>query len=318
MSYTIQNLIIDTLPRVGKLDNKAGITIYGAANSILSLLFKMLLDRHSDLIASGNLSLSIPALGYSASLPSGFWAMAEKPKSVDVITNWMAGTVTSYDPVTGILVVLVSVANGTDTLTAWSIALGALPGQPASTLGTSVTSLAVGTGTKTLTTQAGLSLVAGQYVIISSASLPTDWEMKQHTLEPTSLEDDEDHDDFTWWQWYGIYGQTWEPPCLRPRKYKIIGTTMYVRPKVISNVMITGKYNVKPAAFSQVTDVIPWDGLFDEVFKEGTVRILQTGIPIPEANQDFILFLNREFNAVVNSRVHILPSKGRTKRANFM
>lgn len=318
MSYTIANLITDILLRVGKLDNQAGITIYSAANSILSLIFKRLLDRHSDLIATGDLNLSIPALGYTAAMPVDFWAMAEKPYSVDVITNWMAGTVTSYDPLTGALVVNVTVANGSDTLTAWSIALGALPGEPASTLGTSVTSLTVGTGSQSLTTQAGLDLSAGDYVIISSSALPADWEMRQHRIEPTSLEVDEEHSDQTWWEWYGIYGLTFEPPCIRPQKYKIINTTFYVRPKPINNILVTGKYNAKPTAFTGPTSVIPWGGLFDEVFKEGTVRILQTGIPIPERDQDFAMFLAREVDSVINARIHILPDRGRTKRTNFM
>ncbi len=317
MPYTINNLIMDVLPRVGRMEGGAGITIWQAANSILSLVFKKLLDRNSDLLASGDLNLSIPALGYYANLPSDFLSMAEKPKVVDILTDWMAGTVISYNATTGVLVVNVTVANGISQLSAWNISLGALPGTPASTVGTSTTQLTVGTGSKSVTTQTGLTLSTGQYVIISSSILPTDWEARSGRLQPYPLDDD-DHSEYTWWDWYGVYGESWEPPCIRPGKFKIIGTTFYVRPKVIANIMITGKYNQKPSSFSLVSDVIPWNGFFDEIFREGVVRIITQGISIPDANQDFSLFFQREFDTIINSRIHLVPSIGRLKRSNWL
>lgn len=317
MPYTIQDLIFDILPRVGQTKTPGGINIFSAANSILSLVYKKLLDRRSDLLV-GDFSLSIPALGYTATLPLDFLSMAERPRSVDVLTDWMAGTVTSYDSVTGVLVVNVTVASGTDTLLAWSIALGALPGEPATTIGTSTTSLTVGTGSKTLTTQPNLSITIGQYVIVSASTLPLDWEMRQHRVDPSYLDDDEDHLEYTWWEWYGIYGESWEPPSLRPRRYKIFGTTIYVRPKVIVNVIITGKYNQKPVSFSKMTDEIPWNGFFDEIFREGSVRIIQKGVSIPEADSDFVLFMNNQFDTIINSRIYLMPQNRRLKRANWM
>jgi hypothetical protein len=316
MSYTMSNLIMDVLPRIGRQEKPSGITVYQAANSILSLIFKRLLERRSELIASGALSISIPALGYYGSLPSDFWSMSAKPQAVEVLTNWMAGTVTSYNTLTGALVVNSLTSSGTDTLTAWSIALGALPGSPASTIGTSVTSLTVGTGAKSLTTQLGLSLTAGQYIIISSATLPSDWENRYHTLEPKYMAEDNDHDELSWWEWYGVYGESWEPPVIRPRNYKIIGTTMYVRPKVTQNVIITGTYSVKPTAMSAEASVIPWNSMFDEIFREGVVMIVMRGIAIP--TDELKVYVNGAVDAVVDSRIVLVRNTRRIKKGNWL
>lgn len=89
MSYTASQLIFDVLPRVGNAP-PSGITIYGAANSITSLIYKKLLDHDSDLLATGELSAIIPAESYSLTLPTDFLSQANKPYAIDVenlITN---------------------------------------------------------------------------------------------------------------------------------------------------------------------------------------------------------------------------------------
>jgi hypothetical protein len=319
MSYLMSDLIKDILPRVGRTGNPNGISIWQAANSIQSLVYKRLLDKRSDLMATGDLSLSIPALGYSAALPDGFVSMAEKPRCVDILTDWMAGTVTSYNSVTGALVANITESLGDgDVVATWCIALGALPGQAASTIGTSATSLTVGAGAQSLTITTGLTLSAGDYIIISSSALPSDWEMRDRQVQPAYLDDDEYHHEYTWWEWYGVYGATYEPPSIRPRRYKIIGTTFYVRPKVTVNVMITGKYNAKPTVLSTASQPIPWNSFFDEVFRAGVVRIIQKGIEIPDADPDFMVFFNREVNVLLNSRANLVPATRRIKRGNYM
>lgn len=87
-------------------------------------------------------------------------------------TDWMAGSVTSYDPVTGVLVAEITSVEGTATYTAWNVFLAPTPGTSMILKGTSVTSLAIGTGAKTLTVDLGLDLTAGQliYIIYSSAA----------------------------------------------------------------------------------------------------------------------------------------------------
>jgi hypothetical protein len=85
-------------------------------------------------------------------------------------TDWMAGTVTSYSGTT--LVVNIVSKSGTATYTAWNIYRAPTPGVSMIGVGTSVTSNAVGTGAKTFTTQAGLTLAAGEliYVVYASAA----------------------------------------------------------------------------------------------------------------------------------------------------
>jgi hypothetical protein len=225
--YTMSDLILSVLPRAGRLETDSGITIYGAASSIQSIIAKRLLDRKSDLLATGDLNLSIAVDGYSAALPAGFIAMAEKP----------------------------SVADATDP------------------------------------------------------------SLDGHQLRPIHLDADE-HDDPTWWEWYGTTAQTVEIPALRPRTYKIIGTTMYVRPKLSAAVTIRGKYFALKALLTAPTSVIPWGGIFDEVFRQGVIRILAAGDGIPE--QDLEAYIFAEVDTVVNARMRILTHKPRVSHKNFL
>lgn len=318
MSYTVGDLVHDVLPRLSKLPKQSGISIYQAATSIQSLIYKMLLSRKSDIQASGNLDLTIAAGGYSIALPSNFLSVAEKPKATELYTDWMAGSVTSYNAVTGALVANITTASGTDTLADWDIALAATPGTYSTVIGSSTTSLTVGTGSKALTVDLGLSLSPGEAIYIITADLPATMTPYKHKLQPSYLgDDDDDEHDENWWEGYQIdwYG---EDACLYPSKYKIIGNTLYVRPAVIMSVQITGRYYVKPAALTGPADVILWDSLFDEVFREGVVRMATLGISIPEANQDFAIFLNREIETIINSRVSQVPDTRRMKRGSFL
>ena len=99
-----------------------------------------------------------------------------------------------------------------------------------------------------------------------------------------------------------------------------MGTNFYVRPKVTAPVIISGKYNAKPSAFTEGTysTEIPWAGFFDEIFRQGVIRIIMKGIEIPDADKDFMVFFAREFGTVINSRIRMIPDTRRTKRSNFM
>jgi hypothetical protein len=317
MSYLVSDLMIDVLPRISRSDIQSGITLYQAATSVQSLINKRLIKRKSDLVATGDLALVIAAQGCSATLPDDFVAMAEKPKSQDIYTDWMAGTVTSYSPITGALVVNVTQASGSETLSSWDIANASIPGTPSTVIGTSLTSIAVGTGSKSFTATLGMSLLPGAYIIIVPSGMPADLTPYEHHLDPSYLNDDE-HDDYHWWEWYVQYGESYDIPARRPHKYKIIGDTIYLRPKVLVNVQIIGKYYSNPSPFSQMSDVLPWNGQFDEVFREGVVRILSKGIAIPSADQDFVLFLAREIDTVVDARAHLIPNTRRLKRGTYI
>jgi hypothetical protein len=315
MSYTVGNLIVDTLPRLSKMPKQSGISIYQAATSIQSLIYKMLLDRKSDIQATGNLDLTIASGGYSVALPTNFLSVAEKPEASELYTDWMAGSVTTYNILTGALVALITTSSGTDTLADWDLALAATPGVPSSVIGASTTSLTVGTGVKNLTVDLGLSLVPGQAIYIITADLPATLIPVKHTVQPSYLGDD-NHDE-AWWKTYGV---DWngEGPCCYPSFYKVINTTLYVRPTVIMNVKITGRYFAKPTQLTLPADVILWDGLFDEVFREGVIRMLSMGISIPEANKDFAIFLTREVEIIINSRITQVPDTRRLKRGSFL
>lgn len=318
MSYTMSALAIDILSRVGRIKTQSGITIYQAATSVQSLIGKVLLNRKSDLLATGDLALVVPAMGYSAPLPSDFLALAEKPESQDLYTDWMAGTVLSYNSTTGVLAVNVNQCSGSDTLASWDIATVAVPGSPAQVIGSSGSSLAAGLGLTTLTATTGMSLAAGAYILIIPTDMPvTDTYYRTRRMRPRYLNDDE-HDEYSWWQWYGLYGDSSELPCPRPNAYKIIGTTMYIRPKIIVSIKITGRYFAQMSPFSQQTDVIPWNGFFDEVFRAGVVRILLKGIEIPEADKDMAAFIEREVSTILNARISLLPDTRRLKRGNYL
>lgn len=317
MSYLVGQLILDVLPRLSKMKAQPGISIYQAATSIQSLIYKRLLERHSDLQASADLDLNIAAGGYSAALPAGFITVAEKPKAQQLYTNWMAGSVSTYNSVTGALVANITTASGTDTLADWDLALAATPGVPSSIIGSSVTSLTVGTGVKNLTVDTGLTLTAGQAIYIITADLPATINSAKRKLQPSYLGDDDMEHDASWWadyqyDWYG------EEPGLYPSRYKVVGTTMYFRPTVIMNVKVTGRYFARPAQLTGPSSPILWDSLFDEVFREGVVRIVSSGMPAPEANGDFNLYLQREVDTVLNSRIKLMPDTGRLKRGNFL
>jgi hypothetical protein len=331
------------------VEQSSGITIFGAATSVQSLIFKRLLDRRSDLLATGNLFLIIQTYDYMAPLPSDFLSMAEKPKAVEVpvaaasvtyiadglyladgtiyagsdvvmpwvtLTAWMAGTVVSYDPVTKTLILNVTSTNGSGSIASWHIAVGTLPGQPIYPVDTSASLVAVGTGSKTLVTATALSLLPGQNVIISNVALPGDTGVYS-SMDPITLDED-DHEDFNWWSDYCIDSDRSVSSPIRPRRYKIISTNFYVSPKVAGPVMVTGRYNAKPAALTAATDTIPWNGFFDETIKEGVVRILLKGIAIPDADPDINGLVQRDIDTILGSRVRILPRTGRIRRSSYM
>jgi hypothetical protein len=228
----------------------------------------------------------------------------------------MAGTVTSYDDETGVLVFNATNSSGTDTLTAWSISTAGVPGEYAEIIGSSTTNNVVGTGSKTFTIDTGLDLEAGQYLIISAENSPEGWEGRRVKLEPNYLNSDDEHD-VIWWENFGLNGERWDTVS-NPNRYQILGTTIYVRPKPIVDVLIKGTYNAKPTALTVSTQTIPWNGLFDEIFIEGTVIVITQGVSIPESNQAFMTFFKREFNPVMYSRSQLIQKKPRTTRANFL
>ena len=310
----MSDLIVAILPRVARTNQTSGITIFRAATSVQSLIYKKLLDKKSDLLVQ-DMSLSIPAFGHLATLPTDFLSLAERPQTEELIDDWMAGTVTSYNSTTGALAISATSSSGTDTLAVWSLALAALPGTPATNIGSSTTSLVCGTGTKNLTVQTGLTLPTGRYVILSSENSPSGWEGRRHRLEPNYLNCDESHDR-NWWEEYGFYGV--DTMYYRPGSYRVIGAAIYIHPKPIVDVLLKGKYNQQPVALTASGQTIPWQGKFDEIFTEGVVWIIAHGVATPDADAGFMAFFKREFDSVMDSRASLIPQTRRTYRGNFM
>lgn len=334
----VSTLIRDVMPRVGRLP-QSGISLLGAANSIQSLVFNRLLDRKSDFLATGKLFLVIPTYDYMAPLPSDFLSMAEKPRAVEVpvstedrtyladgsytadssiyawgmesavawfaSTAWIAGTVASYSVPSRLLIMNATKINGSGSFSSWHLFVGVGPGEPIYELDTSVSTVSVGLGTKNIITTTDLSLVPGQNVILSNAAMPTD-SFTRYDMDPIYLDDD--------------HGRLWSsnPSAGRPKNYRILGTDFYINPKAAGPVMVTGLYNAKPSVLALTTDTIPWGGLFDEVFREGVFWILSKGIAMPDADPAFNLFMKREIDSILNSRIRILPSTGRLKRGNYL
>ena len=82
---TLTDLITYVLPIAGRIETLNGITIADAANAVIGMIADKLLERESDLLATGQLDLLIDALDYQAPLPEDFISMAEKPKLHEVV-----------------------------------------------------------------------------------------------------------------------------------------------------------------------------------------------------------------------------------------
>lgn len=312
MAYTVSSLTVDVLPRLSQPAN-GGISIIQAINSIYQMIHKRLLSRKSDLVAKGDLAIAIAAQGYYGTLPIDFIAMAERPYAEEQYTDWMAGTVTSYDSVTGELVASITDSSGTDELSSWNIATAALPGTPSEVVGTSTSTITVGTGAQTLTITTGLSITAGDYLYIFPTALPDTLTPQRKYMEPSYLsQDDDPNHGVSWWEWSGA-----EPSGLRPTSYRVIDTTFYIRPKVISNIVVRGKYFQSPTALTSPVTAIPYRNMFDEVFREGVVMIINSGKPM-DANQEFMAFIHRQVDSVINTRISLTPVTRRMGRANYM
>jgi hypothetical protein len=309
----VSDLILSVLPRVGNIDKPNGISIYRAATAIQSLIAKRLLDRKSDLLATGSLSVQIAAFGYYATLPADFLSLSQRPYSEELFNNWMAGTVTSYDTETGALVFNSTASSGTDTLDEWVISSAGVPGEYAKNIATSATSNVVGSGAKSFTIETGLYITAGQYLIISAENSPDGWEGAREKLEPSYLNADDDKD-VLWWETYELN----QYDNGTPSRYQVIGDTIYIRPKPIVDVLVKGVYNQLPAALTLPTQTIPWKGKFDEIFIEGSIMIIAQGIAVPETNQAFMVLFDREFDTVINSRAALLPKTKRLRYSDFM
>ena len=280
MSYTVSQLLFDVLPRVGNT-KPTGITIIGAANSITSLIFKKLLERRSDMLATGQMSYILPANGYSLTLPDDYISPAEKPYVVEV-----EGLIASLEA-----------ELATDGLTAPNQALVAALFTP-------------GTGVLVSTIQAIVSTVADVQTIINNLMTTHN----RHTLQPRYLDEDE-HEDEGWWDWYGISGGS--VSYAHSHTSKVINQTMYIHPKSVNDRTLRGRYFQRPANATTISSIVPFYGMFDEVYREGCTRALITGTASIDSDPAMAAFIHREVTTVLDSRVHNVRQNGRVARRNW-
>ncbi len=281
MAYTVGQLLFDVLPRVGNT-RPTGITLIGAANSITNLIYKKLLERRSDILATGQLAYILPANGYTLTLPSDFISMAEKPHSKEV----------------------------PDLITNLTVELG-LAGLSVPNAALVAAMLAVGTGVAIADIQTIVGNVATVQTIVN-ALLTTS---RNRHLEPSYLGED-DHDERSWWDWYGTGSD--EAIYHHAHTHKIINSSMFMRPKTINDVTIGGRYFQIPAKATTPADSIPFAGMFDELYREGVVNILLSGVAMPDIDPAFAAFIHREISTVLDARVQPVKRDGRVSRRNWI
>ncbi|KKW05295.1 MAG: hypothetical protein UY41_C0057G0001 [Candidatus Moranbacteria bacterium GW2011_GWE1_49_15] len=64
----------------------------------------------------------------------------------------------------------------------------------------------------------------------------------------------------------------------RPQFYELRGTTMTLFPRTSAALTIVGQYYKKPVKFTALTNVIPYNGLIDNVLQEGSIAVGMTGM----------------------------------------
>lgn len=105
---------------------------------------------------------------------SGAWAVGQRVRAIGSAGNWMEGNVTAYNSGTGSITINVVLISGTGTFTSWTFSVSGEQGSTGATGpgygGTSTTSLTLGTGSMTLTTQTGLAYVAGSRIRVANTA----------------------------------------------------------------------------------------------------------------------------------------------------
>lgn len=354
MAYTFKDLVFDVLPRVGGAEKDTGITIKGACNSIVSLLQKNMLARKSDLAVTGKLALLLPAYGFKGSLPINFLSFVERPRVEEVIGQFayagtMTGTITGYDPSDRTLMVDVTSLSNTASAAAnavqvvikdeiavrqpelypaappqWVIVQTGTDALPPIVIATSLKSPLiyslglkvlqvepmVATGT-TQITEENPTVYVGQTVTLLPVPGDENPSTPRTYLDPSYFDSVGEYSDDEW-------DSSSDTPQSRPRQYKVIGSEIWFRPKATTDFVVRGKYLAKAPIIANSQDIIPWNGMFDEVFREGIVWIIKNGVSIPDADKGFMIFFNREFDTIMNMRISLVPETGRVKRNNYL
>lgn len=162
-------------------------------------------------------------------------------------TEWMAGTVTSYNPTTGALVFNSLVYSGTTSSSSWDIHRAPYPGSSSQLLGTSTSTHTPGTGSKSLSITTGLDLVAGEYIyVISSAVTGMNATGMILYLAALQLQDET--------------GQQWDNAVLVPYINLFLLETMNLKPEAYPTVqnisLVAGAVQSIPATAISLIDIV--------------------------------------------------------------
>lgn len=94
-------------------------------------------------------------------------------------------------------------------------------------------------------------------------------------------------------QWYGNPGE--------PREYELRQGTMYVYPTPTETTTIKMEYFRNPGVVDSFDDVVPFTGMFNQVYIEGIINFATKG-PAYQTDQAFAAFVQSEIETILPSR----------------
>jgi hypothetical protein len=119
--------------------------------------------------------------------------------------------------------------------------------------------------------------------------------------------------------------------CQTPEAYEILGQQIVFYPALNSSVTsvsvkarfyslptpVSGPKQVDPITHATTDVVLPYNGMFDQVFFQGIPRVVAKGLGVIQADPDFEAFLRSEVDCIVDARNDPAPSR-RMKRSNYL
>ncbi len=86
-----------------------------------------------------------------------------------------------------------------------------------------------------------------------------------------------------------------------PTHYRVLGRQLRIYPQPVADVDVTIPVYERPERLQELTDELPFYGLFDAVFADGCVTVLQVG-SAAMADKAFVGMLGSQIDAVLQAR----------------
>lgn len=86
-----------------------------------------------------------------------------------------------------------------------------------------------------------------------------------------------------------------------PQVYELLGDTFYLYPVTDRNLTIKGRGYCEPTALTAMADTIPFNGLLDEIFVEGALRVTAEGVALA-SDPSFHSFVQQEAVKILHGR----------------